>query len=242
MQLKRLQHYFGEFERFLRKQEATDHLYIWESQAVFQENWSNEASDWYAMYDQSLQNSTSRRLWKREAFEPKRLMLLFLEMEPEYVKQAFRDLFNEEKSVDGRMDRFVFYCDELLRMYRERHPHSIENNHYHGNDYDMISLYLTFRYPADYAPYSLERLISLLRKLGVGNLPQANDPVRYFKVMRTLFKLMQKEDGIQARHQERLTGSSYYQGESLLLAHDFACFITDDRYAERGLCRPYPGK
>lgn len=242
MQLKRVQHYFGEFERFLRKQEAEDRLYMWESQAIFQENWQNEAPDWLVMYDRALQNSTSRRLWKREAFEPKRIMLLFLEMEPEYVKHAFRDLFNEEKSVDSRMDRFVFYCDELLRMYRERHPHSIENNHYHGNDYDMISLYLAFRYPADYTPYDLDRLVSLLRKLGVGNLPQANDPVRYFKVMRTLYKLMQKEEAILEHHEQRIAGDAYYQGESLLLVHDFACFVTDERYAVRGLCRTYPGK
>lgn len=242
MQLKRVQHYFGEFERFLRKQEAEDRLYIWESQATFQENWHNEALDWSVMYDKALQNSTSRRLWKREAFEPKRIMLLFLEMEPDYVKQAFRDLFNEAKSIDARMDRFVFYCDELLRMYRERHPHSIENNHYHGNDYDIISLYLAFRYPADYAPYSLERLINLLRKLGVGNLPQANDPVRYYKVMRTLYKLMQKEEGILQAHRKRLESGPYYRGESLLLAYDFIYFVTSERYIRQGLCRPFPGR
>ena len=240
MQLKRLQHYFGEFERFLRKQEATDRLYIWESQVIFQENWNNEATDWALMYDQSLQNSTSRRLWKREAFEPKRLMLLFLEMEPEYVKQAFRDLFNEEKSVDGRMDRFVFYCDELLRMYRERHPHSIENNHYHGNDYDMISLYLTFRFPADYVPYDLGRLIKLLRTLGVGQLPQANDPVRYFKVARTLNKLMQKEVAILERHRERIDQNGQHECPgSLLLVHDFMSYLTEDRYESAGLRQPY---
>jgi len=227
LQLKLVKQYFAEYARFLRKQEAEKRLYIWESQAVFQENWNNEAEDWLAMYDASLQNSTNRRLWKRESFEPKRLMMLFLEMEPEYVKQAFRDLFNEEKSVDGRMDRFVFYCDELLSMYKDRHPHSIENNHYHGNDYDTISLYLSFRFPADYTPYSLERLITLLRKLGVGNLPQANDPIRYFKVMRTLQKLMQKEDDILEAHQARMGDERLYQGESLLLVHDFVCYVTE---------------
>lgn len=35
------------------------------------------------------------------------------------VRRAFQDLFNEEKDVAARADRFVFYCDDLLQTYKE---------------------------------------------------------------------------------------------------------------------------
>ena len=243
MQLKRLQYYVKAYTRFLYRQEAEERLYMWESQAVFQEYWNLNSPDWPTMYDNALQNTTNRRLWKRESFEPKRIMLLFFSMEPEYVIQAFRDLLNEGKSVDSRMDRFVFYCDELLAMYKDRHPHSIENNHYHANDYDMISLYLSFCYPQYYAPYNLERFTSLLKRLGVGNLPKANDPIRFFKVVNTIYKLMQKEEELMSANRRRIEKQrKCFQGESLLLVHDFICYVTDPKYVNQNLLKLYVGK
>ena len=149
MQLKTLQRLLQEFKHYLSSPKAEDHLHIWTAQRHFQDHWDLDAPDLAAMYDESLYNRQTKRLWKRESYEPKQVMLKLIRLEPDFARQMFSDLFQEDYSVDGRVGRFVFYCDELLKGYKDAKPHSIENNHYHG-DYWMPFLYLAFRYPDRY--------------------------------------------------------------------------------------------
>ncbi len=221
MQVKLLKRAFDRYRGFLQSPQAEDRLYIWESQRIFQENWDLEARDLKKMYDDSLQNSRTRRLWRREAYEPKDVMLKFIELSEDYFLQMFGDLFDEEKSIGSRVDRFVFYCDQLLQEYRDKYPHRIENNHYHDDGYQMISLYLAFRFPDQYTLYSYDLFRSFLDKMGVVNLPEANDFERFVKVSRTIYKLMQKEEGLLELHLKRLQEGVHYTGESLLVVYDF---------------------
>lgn len=222
MQLKRLQHYLRQYRKYLLTPEARERrLYIWESQRIFRENWDMDADDWAAMYDGALQNSRTRRLWKREAYEPKRMMLELIRMQPDFVRSMFFDLFNEEKSLEGRVGRFVYYCDMLLQEYKDKHPRSVDNNHYHDDDYGMVSLYLAFRYPDRYTLYDPRGFRSLLEKLGSGDIPRANDMERFAKVVHTIYKFMQKEEGLLELHRQRLAEGLHYTGESLLVVYDF---------------------
>ncbi|MDX1665780.1 MAG: hypothetical protein R3350_01050 [Saprospiraceae bacterium] len=227
MQLKRLQNFIAQYEAHLKKAEADRHLHWWAAQRNFQENWDLAAADLPAMYDRSLRNPKTKRLWKREGFEPKRVMLSFFEEQSDLVVHAFRDLFNEDREVGGRIDRFVYYCDELLSLHRKANPTSIDSNHYHGGDYEMISLYLAFRYPDAYAPYPGDLFRELLHKLGTADLPDSHDLVRYFKVMRTLQKFLNRSEHLLRAHEERLDSRIHYTGDSLLLAYDFSRFVCD---------------
>lgn len=228
MQLKRIQHYFSEYRRYLQRRPTPfDRLHLWESQRIFQEQWDIDAEQWKVMYDACLQNSTTKRLWKREAYEPKRMMLAFIDMQPDFVRQMFFDLFNEEKALEGRVGRFVYYCDMLLQEWKDKHPASVDNNHHHDDDYQMVSLYLAFRYPDRYVYYDAAGFRQMLECLGSADLPVANDVERFAKVMRTLYKMMQKEEGLLELHQKRLQEGRHYQGESLMVLYDFYKTITD---------------
>jgi hypothetical protein len=224
MQLKRIQHYLQEYRKFLTSPAAQERLYAWESQRIFQDNWDMESRDFGEMYDRSLDNSETRRLWKRENYEPKKRMLEFIAMEPDMVRRAFEDLFNEEKSAENRVDRFRFYCDDLLGDYKGKYPLSIENRHYHDDNYQMISIYLAFRFPDKYAIYDHEAFKMLLQKIGSTDIPQAADFGRFVKVMRTLYNFMQKEPDILELHQQRLHPKRHYTAESLLVMWDFSLF------------------
>lgn len=228
MQLKRIHHYLRQYRQYLSTPKARElRLYIWESQRIFQEKWDMDAEDWPGMYDSALQNSQTKRLWKREAYEPKRMMLELARMQPDFVRHMFFDLFNEEKSLEGRVGRFVYYCDMLLQEYKDAHPRSIDNNHYHDDDYQMVSLYLAFRYPDRYTLYDANAFRLLMKKLGSGDIPRANDMERFAKVMNTLYKFMEKEEGLLSLHQRRLDEGRHYTGESLLVAYDFYQYCTD---------------
>lgn len=224
MQVKRIQHYIDQYQTWLQSSRADERLHLWATQRIFQEHWDIEALDFAAMYDTSLQNPETRRLWKREHYEPKRLMQLFIAMEPEYVRHVFRDLFNEDKDIENRVDRFAFYCEDMLHSYRDKNPLSIENHPYH--DAAMISLYLALRYPANYCYYDGPAFTQLMQKLGAASIPQADDLGRYFKTARILFGFLQKNEAVMALHQKRLQPKHHYVEESLLIVWDFACYCT----------------
>jgi len=227
MQLHKLKDYLGQYAEWLGSRAAEKRLHYWESQAVWQKTWDSDTTDFARMYEQSLQNSTTRRLWKREAYDPKRMLLEFIAMDHYFVHSMFTDLFNEEKDAHARADRFVFYCDQLLQEYRQQYPGKKDNSHYHDDGYGMISLYLSFQYPAIHAPYDAERQRTLLQKLGAANIPLAGDFPRHVKLMRTLQNFLNKEQPLLDTHQQRLR-PEHYQEESLLLAFDFGCFVAEE--------------
>ncbi|MBI5914808.1 MAG: hypothetical protein HY842_05480 [Bacteroidetes bacterium] len=226
MNLQLLNDAVQQYKIYLKTHPQHDPYWTWESQRIFQENWDMEATDFRSMYDRSLQNSHSRRLWKRENYEPKEMMLRFIELNREFVRQIFQDLFNENKEVDGRIGRFVFHCDELLLAWQEAHPRSKENTHFHDETYEMVSLYLAFRYPAQYLPYDFEGFRRLMELLGSRDVPTVNDVGRYFKVMRTLFGFLKKDAKILALHSERIEPRRHFEGETLLVAEDFLRVVT----------------
>ena len=225
MNLKKIQEAFKAYKTYLKSPKRDERLYLWESQKIFQANWSLEERDLQEMYDESLQNTTTRRMWNRQAYEPKRMMLLFWEAAPDFVTQMFKELYNEDKPIDIRVSRFAFYCDQLLEDYRENHPGTIENSHYHNDDYQIISLYLALRYPASYAYYSFSAFTSALKQFGVVNIPRVNDFERFVKVSRTIFKLMQKEEDLLELHTKRIKPEKHYSDESLMIVTDFLLWL-----------------
>ncbi len=225
MQLKLIQAYIESYKAYLKTPAAKENLHLWESQANFQQHWDPAANDWKTMYDQSLQNSQTRRLWKRESYDPKDMMLKFIELQPEYVKQMFHDLYNEEKDIEGRVSRFVFYCDQLLQEYKDAYPHSIENNHYHDDDYGMVSVYLAFRFPEKYTLYRKDSFIGFLKKVNAIKVSPANDFERFVKVTRTLASLLRKDEKLLALHAKRFKHSSFFNPESNLLVFDYYTFV-----------------
>lgn len=223
MNLQKIQDYIILFKKHLKGRDKEAVLYKWESLQNWKQNWDLGAEDLTAMYNQSLQNTETVRLWKDRQYYPKEIFLLFCKLQPDYIKFAFDDLFNEEKSVDGRMDRFVFYCDELLVAYKEKYPLKIENNHYHH--YRMISLYLTFQYPTQYTLYDFDLFKHTLINLGSRDIPKLNDIERFFKICRTLGKFLAKDEEVWALHQKRLNTKKHYQGDSLFLVEEFCQVI-----------------
>mgnify|MGYP001602426139 CR=1 FL=1 len=209
MQLDLLNEYLTKF-----KVERSEDKWISFYEAVdnFQTNWDLQADDLVQMYNTSLHSMHSRRWWNREAFEPKRVMLAFMKLEPDFCKHAFRDLFDETKTIDGRVERFVFYCGELLDLLKESSPKSKIRSHYHDKEYQMPFLYLALKYPHQYAPYDFEGFCQFLGKVGSRQIPPTHDLERYPKVIKTLSNMLNKEEI-----------SSPYPG---MLVYEFISFVT----------------
>jgi hypothetical protein len=228
MQLKRIQAALAAYKIYLESPENDARIYLWESQQIFQTQWNIEAFDMAAMYNRSLDSRHSRRMWNRENYEPKRMMGVFMQEQADFVKQMFQDLFDEKKSLEGRASRFIFYCDQLLDDHRERRPKSRDDSHYHDDGYQIVSLYLAFRYPEVYSLYDLKSFQQLLEKLGASEIPKTHDLERYAKVCRTLYNMLQKETEILTLHQQRLDPKYHFMEETMLLTYDFIQFLMVD--------------
>ena len=226
MLLSHIQSSISAYKQWLSGLRQHPYTYNWESILHFQANWDPATADPVAMFDRCFQNSETRRLWQQEQWMPKRMMLLFWKESPQTVRLMFEDLFNETREVDGRVGRFLFGCDELLRDHRRDHPLSPENDHFHG-DYRMVALYLAFRYPEAYAPYDFPVFQAAMTHFGARDVPQQNDLPRYFKVLRTLTTFLEKDGAVEGLLRQHLHPQRHFQGKTLLLTDDFCRFVQE---------------
>jgi hypothetical protein len=224
MVVAKIQQQLLEYGKWLNGVKQHPRTHVWESVQHFQLNWDLAAADKAAMFDKSLYNSETRRLWQTEHWEPKRAMQSLWQYNPATVALMFEDLFQESRELEARVGRFLFGSDLLLRDYKRDHPRSVENNHYH-DDYKMISLYLTFQYPDSYAPYALSSFQQLMPRLGARDIPQENDFPRYAKAIRTLRTFYEKEPALAQKLRAHLHPKRHYQGNSLLFTWDFCQFV-----------------
>lgn len=216
----------SEYKKWLINTKSHPFTHKWESVQHFQNHWNLDTEDPATMFEGSFHNTETRRLWQTENWQPKRIMTEFWRFDPLTVRLMFDDLFNETRTVDGRIARFLFGCDTVLRDYKKAHPTSIENNHDHG-DFQMISIYLAFRYPELYAPYDLEVFQKAMTRFGANDIPQSNDLPRYFKVLRTLLTFLEKDGEVLQAMQPHLHPRRHFQGKTMLVVEDFCRFAAE---------------
>jgi hypothetical protein len=225
MLVNKIQQYIVEYTKWLQSLREHPHAYWWDAQQQFQQHWDVDAADPVAMYDACLNNRTTRRLWQVDNWQPKRVMLEFWRFDATTARTIFNELFNETREVDGRIGRFLFGCDMLLADYKSAKPTTIENHHYH-DDYQMISLYLAFRYPDQYgAPYAFPMFQQALKNLGARDVPLVHDLARFLKMQRTLMTFLEKDGKALPALQKHLQEPHCYQGKSMLAATDLMWFI-----------------
>ncbi len=220
MEVKKLTYYIDQFKQFLKHDRDFHEIYKWESLFCFQENWDIDAPDFGTMYDQSLQNSKTRRLWKQESWTPKEMMLKFCEMQPDFVRSMFAALFNEEKPVETRISKFKFCCEELLKEYKDLKKTSIENNHYH-DDFQMIMLYLAFHFPQKYTLYDYSSFSKTIGLFGITDIPGPYDIERFMKLTKIMNTFLQKDEKLLDLQRKRLTMSKLKPEVGAMLVHDF---------------------
>jgi len=220
MEVKKLTYYINQYKEFLKRDRDFHEIYTWESLFHFKENWDIDAPDFGAMYDKSLQNNRTRRLWKRESWTPKEMMLKFCTIQPDFVRRMFSDLFDESKSVETRISRFKFGCDELLREYKDSQKISIENNHYH-DDFQMIMFYLTCQFPQKYTFYSYPTFSKMMSLLGITDIPGPYDIERFIKLTKIMNTFLQKDEELMKTQSNRLDINRLPPNVGSLIVHDF---------------------
>lgn len=219
MIVRLIQNAVVDFSNYLNtKARLTDEsLLFWESLYHFKQNWDINTEDIKDTIDKAFYNSQSKRFWE----QTKNILLLFAQQDASMLKMMFRDLYNEEKSLSGRIDRFKFYSDHLLETLLIANP-KLENNHFQTTE--MVYYYLSLNYPEKYCPYIHEGFIKTMHLLEIKDVPLVYDPERYFKISRILNKYLLENQAVQEGIDKLLKGSTYYKNENMLRVTYFCVY------------------
>lgn len=224
MQVAKIKEYIHAYRAWQLSEPAKAFLPYWETQQQWQQHFDLLAADFAASYSAALSSQTSRRHYSRSAYEPKAALLEMITWDKELVRVGLEDLFLERRSLEGRLQRFVLYCDELFKQYRQAKPTSKLPDHYHQDDYQMATLYLACQYPTVYTPYSTPLLQVCLKKLGAKDIPLVADVPRFVKLLATLRRFITADAVLMQQHQTFLRPQDY-QGESALLVWHWMQFV-----------------
>ncbi len=203
VRLESIRENLGKFKSKLEKDQQVSA--IWEIREHFRNNWVPGSENPVEMYRESIHSDISRAFWVDENYRPREMMSEFFKLQPDMTNQAFRELYDEDLDLLQRMDRFVFYCDQLLVFYKAKYRGRSDNNHF--NDYRIISLYLCLKYPEKYVPYRFEWLVAVCETFQARPIPDVEDPERYFKIVRAVSGIMKKDEELMSLYKEALKKS-----------------------------------
>ncbi len=227
MKLENILAYKDKFKAYLESEAPFNEDYKWENLKNFQDHWDLEAADLGDMYDKSFTSKYSGRLWGGSRNSAKAMMLEMIKVNPDFARTSFRDFFNEEKEIMLRANRFSYHCDQLMDEVHKTQPKLV--HHYHNN-FKMLSVYLAFRFPMEYAIFDYKAFRQMMKRLEVVEIPQEFEVDRFFKIVKNLFNILSEDIELLELHRTRLMGNEFYTGESLMLVHDFYWCCTRPEY------------
>lgn len=217
MKVDKINAYKEVFKNHLTITQNYNELYKYECLQNFQTHWDLGALDLKTVYDKSYSSNISGRLWGGSTNSPKSIMLKFMDMDKEFVRSMFRDLYNEDKDLGMRINRFKFHCDQLLEKLQETEQQW--NDHFHTDE--EVALYLAFQYPKTYNLYNYGPFSIMMQRLELKNIPEDYQSERYFKLCKGLYTMLSKDEELLELHRAKRADEVYYGDNTMLMVHDY---------------------
>lgn len=158
----------------------------------FHRNWTGVTEESLTShYEQALKSDISQSWWKRDNYRPREIMLELIRIDPTLSWVAWKNLSDDHMMLDGRIDRFQYYCDTIIQTLRKADPRSILTHHH--QDASIISLYLAGMFPEKYALYpGLQMFASFCKQIESPQIPVVDDLNRYAKVTAIILKYIRQ--------------------------------------------------
>ncbi len=222
MKVDKIKEYIVHFKKHLMSSGTDEMLFKWEVQKNFQQNWEGDASDMASMFHKALSSKKSGRLWGGSQDSAKSVMIEFMEMNPLFVQAMFKDLFDENKDITMRIERFKFHCDQLLEDLQKIRKKA--NHHYHGET-KIISLYLALNTPAQYTIFDYEPFKKTMQAIEARTMPAAYDVERFFKTAKIFDTFIRQDEELIDFINKEIESDEYYHGYTMYLAYDFYQYV-----------------
>jgi len=224
MKVNNIKNYIESFKTFLKEKDTSSLIYKYENLKVFRGCWDIEDLDLKSTFDKSFTSKISNQLWGGSTNSAKSMMLMFLDHNKEFCRSMFKDLFNIDKDLAMRINRFGFHCDQLL----DEIKNSKDKYNNHFQTAKVISLYLCFNNPSLYCIIDYPEFSKMLKLLEAKNIPESYELDRCLKLCKGLFTLLSKDEELIQLYKSVLPEE--FQTEfNMLMVYDYYKFIAQIR-------------
>ncbi len=222
MKVNLIKEYQHKFHNYLSRGDTSEQRYKYENLQNFRQSWDIEELDFHTMYDNSFRSKISNRLWGGTHNSGREMMLRFIEQDKEFVRSMYRDLLDENKTLNLRVDRFKFHCDELLSIMQRKDKKL--DRHFHSSP-QLPFLYLCFHDPSTYPLYDLQSFNKALKLFEARSEIQPFEIERYQKLSKSIYTIISKDDSLISLHGDVLRKDFGIEW-NMLGVHDFIQFCS----------------
>ncbi len=159
-----LQEYKKDFPKLFWTDKQNNEKYKWVAVKHFQVHWDINAENFLEMFNQAT--AKTENLLAAMNYFPKGMIIEFCKVAPEDVRQMFRNLFDESKSVVTRVEDFIKESERLRTTYQ---PAEGWKSHYQNAN--SITTYLWLMYPDKYYIYKYSECKAVANELSTDYKP-----------------------------------------------------------------------
>lgn len=222
MKVVLIEQYASSFSEAIKLGKFEPDIHLNDVATNWEKHWDIESSALAATFETSLSSKISYALWEGSRNSPKYMMTMMITENKEFMRSTFKDLFNDEKDLALRLHRFRDHCDEIFFQIREKSK--LYNTHFHDNKKYPL-MYLTCYYPDKYCFWDYSSFEKMMQKLGAMNIPDEVETERYYKSMRAIFGIIQKDTTRITNYQDHLRKSGVNNALNLIFMNHFAQFV-----------------
>ncbi len=197
-----------------------EEIYKWRAVKHFQDNWNIDAKVFPEMIENSL--AYTYNLMDSGNYFPKRMMLHYVRMDSEAVRNLFLELYrkDEDKSIE---DKWLEFKTETRRLNKEffRSKNKTEENSY--QDQRAFMVYLALRFPERYFLFKFGMFKEFVEKIDFPYTPikgRVENLTSYTELCGQLREEIIKDEELLKLHNGRLKENHYIEKSFNLLTQD----------------------
>ncbi len=206
-----------------------EEIYKWRAVKCFQDNWNINSGDFNEMLDRSF--NLAKNLLDSGLYYPKRMLLKNAEADPEFVRQLFINLYNEDEDL---IERISIFQEKIKSNNKKQFPGK--------NDYQdkrAVLVYLCLRYPERYYLFKYEMFKKFVQLVDYPYQPSRGDienVLQYLTLCNILKEEILKDNELLELHKTRITEREYFDSSFNILTQDiiYAAVRHIDKFEQGG--------
>lgn len=229
MNLEKLGQYWERYKEYF-KLPANEHQekYKWTVLRQVYDKWNWDVEDKPSMFKNCFEVVGSKNLWMSGNFYPiPHTNWMFENFKDETISQ-FNNLFNEEISLNNRVNSFIKFYDEKLPLLQNLVPDKKINYHSHG-DLRAIAIYLSLQFPQKYFLYKYTMVKNFCDQMDIERIKAGNknNLDNYQIIANEVLDFILKDESFLEDYRKFTNLEENYKDQSLhLLVQDFVYTIS----------------
>lgn len=195
-------------------------IYKWNAVIHFQKTFDFEAENFSGMLKDAL--SGAGNLLTSRMYYAYAMIIQFAEKYTEETKSAFKDLFDESKNLNERINNFKkFGKSKAIEFDTKRKLNDYQDD-------GTISVYLFFMFPEKYCPYKSRKIGQFARMIGF-KFPNIQPLVVFFDMIGELREILIHNQEYMAHFENNIPSEITRLAHFNLLAQDFIWTVTKNK-------------